>query len=59
MSYRSACWGRGDDDVMDAGGGSAHSDEVLQGCRGRDYYLARWLQRHTVFTVIQYFYHHG
>lgn len=46
MSYRSECWGRGDDDVMDAAGGSAHSDEVLQGCRGRGYYLARWLQRH-------------
>lgn len=34
-SYRNACWGRGDDDVMVAAGGSAHS-----GC-----YLSRWLQK--------------
>lgn len=37
MSYRNVCWGRGDDDVMEAVGGPAHS-----GC-----YLSRWLQRHN------------
>lgn len=45
MSYRSEYWGRGDDDVMEAAGGSAHSVEVLPGCRGRGCYLSRWLQR--------------
>ncbi len=49
VSYRSERWARGadDDDVMETAGGPAHSDEVLQGCRGQCYYLARWLQRHT------------
>ncbi len=47
MSYRTECWGRADDDVMEAAGGPAHSVEVQQGCRGWGCYLARWLQRHT------------
>lgn len=58
LSYRSECWGRGDDDAIEAAGGSAHSDEVLLGCRGWSYYLASLLQRQTghmsnITTVVQ------